>query len=98
MSEVHETPREAARDIIFRDFDVENDIARAQWGESFDVKNTLNDWAVYVGIYLARACIMENRGKPKEQRKALVKAGNLVVTAIKHLDAGTLADRHYENN
>jgi len=67
------------------------------WGDSFDDRNTLNDWCAYLMIYAARAAGMENVGKVAEQRLALLKVASLAVAAIETLDRnGKFAARHYD--
>lgn len=72
----------------------EREYALKKWGEEFDDKNTLNDWAVYINIYLSKALAM---GASKEDvEKNLTKALGLVVSALIRVKEDTLAPRHYD--
>ena len=68
--------------------------AREQWGTTFDKKNTLNDWAAYVNIYLGKATSMG--ASAEEVKKQLRKAAGLVLSALYHAENGILAPRHYD--
>jgi hypothetical protein len=68
--------------------------AREQWGVDFDSKNTLNDWVVYVNIYLAKATAMG--ASEEEVKKGLRKAAGLVFSALYHAENGGFAPRHYD--
>ncbi len=69
--------------------------ARQQWGVAFDDKNTLNDYAAYINIYLGKATAM---GIPTDEvKRNLYKAAGLVVTALERLETnGRFAPRHYD--
>lgn len=72
--------------------------AEQKWGDTFDELNTLNDWAAYVTIYLARAVAIENRDNPEIQYNALLKAAGLALTAAARTrrDDVPRALRHYD--
>jgi hypothetical protein len=67
-----------------------------KWGTAFDDKNTINDWAAYIGIYLATATTMH---APKaKQREGLLKVASLAVAALQAFDRnGGFPPRHYDN-
>ena len=68
--------------------------AQAQWGTSFDEKNTLNDWAAYINIYLGHATGM---GASKEEVvRGLRKAAGLTLAALLYAENDALAPRHYD--
>jgi hypothetical protein len=68
--------------------------ARQQWGTSFDLKNTLNDWAAYINIYLSKATAM---GASKEEvNSGLRKAAGIAISALYHAENGLLVPRHYD--
>jgi hypothetical protein len=79
---------------IFNDVEAELDYAHKKWGTEFDSKNNLNDWAAYTNIYLSRA--LEMRADKATQRKNLIKAIGLLVSAVEWLDSGNIAPRHYD--
>ncbi len=69
--------------------------ARKQWGTVFDDKNTLNDWATYINIYLAKATSMG--ATQEEVIKNLRKAAGLVVSVLERAVNGQrIAPRHYD--
>ncbi len=72
--------------------------AEKKWGVAFDERNTLNDWATYVNIYLSRATAIENRTKLDVQYNALMKAAGLALTAAARTrrDDVPRAMRHYD--
>jgi hypothetical protein len=79
---------------ILEQIALESERARKQWGTTFDDKNTLNDWAVYVNIYLGKATAM---GATKEEVvKNLIKAAGLLVSALDRAVNDKFAPRHYE--
>lgn len=69
--------------------------AREMWGAAFDEKNTLNDWAAYVNIYLGKATSMG--ATPEEVKRGLRKAAGLVLSALCQAENGGFAPRHYDN-
>lgn len=83
------------RDAVYNSVNAELDYAEAKWGTAFDDKNTLNDWATYANIYLAKATDMHARADQVEQ--GLIKAIGLLTNALIRFRDGTLAPRHYDN-
>lgn len=82
---------------IFDQIVTERQYQDQKWGTSFDDKNTLNDWAAYINVYLSRALSMENVKKPDAQRVALVKVAALALAALETFDRnGGFAPRHYD--
>jgi hypothetical protein len=69
--------------------------ARQQWGTAFDEKNTLNDWAAYINIYLGQATTMEV--SDEDVRTNLRKAAGLALSALYHAENNSLAPRHYDS-
>ena len=68
--------------------------ARVQWGIDFDMKNTLNDWTTYIGIYTGQAAKM---GASKDEVVTnLRKAAGLALLALFHAENDILAPRHYD--
>lgn len=84
------------RTEVWQVVDAEMDRAEIQWGTGFDDKNTLNDWATYANIYIARATEMGNKGDKVAQQKALHKAIGLLTNAVIRIQDGTIAPRHYD--
>lgn len=77
---------------IYEQIDKERAYAFEKWGDEFDSKNNLNDWAAYITVYLGQALKM---GISKdEQRKQLIKAAGLVINTIDWLDK--MPKRHYD--
>lgn len=64
------------------------------WGTDFDSKNTLNDWAAYINIYLGQALKMG--ATTDEVRKNLRKAAGLALSALRWAEGGGVAPRHYD--
>lgn len=65
------------------------------WGTAFDDRNTINDWAAYIGQYNGQAIDMLN--SPVEQRIALVKVAALAVAALEAFDRNDgFPPRHYD--
>lgn len=85
-----------SREKIFEELDSENEYALQKWGgHDFDDKNTLNDWAAYVGEYVGKATTFT--ADKETQRTNLIKAANLLVGAIEAMDRnGGFPNRHYE--
>ena len=71
--------------------------AEKAWGTDFDDHNTLNDWATYVGIYVARATSIENKNNQALQYDALIKAAGLALTAAARVRQGAVDPRHYDD-
>jgi hypothetical protein len=68
--------------------------ARKQWGTEFDLKNTLNDWIVYINHYLSKSSVM---GTQQEDTVTnLRKATGLALSALYHAENDLLAPRHYD--
>jgi hypothetical protein len=85
------------RITLFDQIATERQYQDQRWGTEFDDKNTLNDWAAYINVYLTRALCMENVGKPENQRIAMVKVAALSVAALEAFDRnGKFAPRHYD--
>jgi hypothetical protein len=67
-----------------------------KWGTEFDDKNTLNDWAAYIGRYTGNAISIDS--PPKTQRKQLLKVATIAVAAVQAFDRnGGFPSRHYED-
>ena len=82
---------------VFTDILAERGYEETQWSQAFDDKNTVNDWAGYVNIYMARAAAYGNRSNTYAQRSGFLKACCLLVSAIFTCDLNAgFAPRHYE--
>ncbi len=67
-----------------------------KWEVEFDDCNTLNDWVTYITFYTGQAARMDV--PPEDQRKNMLKAATLAVTAVESFDRnGQFAPRHYED-
>jgi hypothetical protein len=81
---------------LFKEIELERAYQDNKWGDEFDKKNTINDWASYINIYLGRACEM---GRPKnQQRENLIKVAALAIAALERFDENLgFAPRHYDD-
>ncbi len=68
------------------------------WSYEFDDKNTINDWAAYIQIYLGRAVQTSNEMPDSEFRKNMVKVATLAAAAVEAVDRGATPARHYDND
>ena len=83
---------------IIADMIEERGYEETMWTQEFDDQNTLNDWTQYVNTYMARAAQYGNRNNVQAQRKGLLKALTLLVSAIHTCDLNNgFAPRHYED-
>jgi hypothetical protein len=83
------TIQETANDIA-----LEVERAEQQWGTSFDLNNTLNDWAAFSNIYMGDAAKM---GASKESIvKNVRKAAGILLSALRYAEADMLCPRHYD--
>lgn len=64
----------------------ERDYQQTKFGDAFDDKNTVNDWAAWINNYLSRATAMNAGANFVAQREALVKAAALAVAAVEAMD------------
>ena len=89
-------------DQIIADIETERCYALKYWDQEFDSKNTINDWAAYINVYLARAIKMRKDGEPVEQqrsrqRSGLIKVANLAIAALEAFDENDgFQERHYD--
>jgi hypothetical protein len=82
---------------VLKDIRNERDYQDTQWGQEFDDKNTLNDWATYIIIYLGNATSMGT--DPAEQRRQLIKVATLSVAALESFDRNNgFPPRHYDGD
>lgn len=80
------------RDNIFDSINAERNYQDSKWGNSFDSKNTPNDWVAYISKYLGQSVTM-----PFNEdvfRTQLLKVATLAVAA---LEQDKYAPRHYDN-
>jgi len=81
---------------VLEEIRAEREYQDEQWGTEFDDKNTLNDWAMYVNVYMAQAAAMTC--PPEQQQKNMLKAATLLVAVVETFDRnGGFAPRHYED-
>ena len=83
-------------EAVFSQIRAERTYQDKKWGTEFDDKNTVNDWAAYANLYLAKAT---NMGASfDEQRSGILKAATLLVAALERFDAnaGMFQPRHYD--
>jgi len=80
---------------IFGEMLAEQVTAERRWTLDFDDKNTLNDWVIYITQYASSAAKFGNT--KEETRDQLIKAGGLVITALKALERNDgFPKRHYD--
>ena len=84
-----------SRQEIYNQIDKERKIQDDRWGEDFDLKNSYNDWATYINMYIS------NGGKMNadffDQRKAFLKVASLCVAVLEQMNKhGELIPRHYD--
>ena len=85
------------RDNIFEEINTERKYQDSRWGNTFDNKNTVNDWVTYIGIYAGHAADMDNVNDPVKQREFMVKTAALAVAALEAFDRNNgFAARHYD--
>jgi len=83
------------RQKIIDEIDKELDYANGKWGTEFDDKNTINDWAAYIQIYVGQAVRMGS--SKEEQKKQLTKAAGLAISALEAFERnGGFPPRHYD--
>ena len=85
-----------ARQKVLEDINKEFEYAEGKWDNSFDDKNTANDWVAYVASYAGRGLTYPWNGAAF--RKAMIKAAVLAISAIETYDRnnGNMAKRHYD--
>lgn len=82
---------------ILEEIAIERGHQDLKWGTEFDDKNTINDWATYINVYLTRATNMDLVGGGPAQYRALLKVAALAVAALETYErTGGFAPRHYE--
>jgi len=80
---------------IFGEMLAEQVTAERRWTLDFDDKNTLNDWVIYITQYASSAAKFGNT--KEETRDQLIKAGGLVIAALKALERNDgFPKRHYD--
>ncbi len=81
---------------ILEEIKKEREYQDGKWGNTFDDKNTINDWGTYINIYLAKATDMA--ATKEDQRKNLLKVATLAVAALQTFDrnGNNFAQRHYD--
>lgn len=83
------------RHTIFTEIDQERNYQEGKWGSGFDSKNTVNDWAAYINVYLSNATKMGVL--QADQRTAILKVAALAVAALETYDCNDgFALRHYD--
>ncbi len=95
---------------IVDDIENERGYSAQFWDKDFDSLNTINDWAAYINIYLARGTKQSPQLETADsmhsrQRVALVKAASLCISALEAFDNngaddgdGFFEPRHYDGN
>ena len=81
-------------DDILNDIKTEREYQQDKWGDEFDSKNTANDWASYIIIYVGQAITMP--WNKKTFRTQLLKVATLCVAAIEWCDKDSIPPRHYD--
>lgn len=79
------------RSDILDSIGAEREYQNEKWGNSFDSKNTPNDWVAYISKYLGQSVTMPfDDGRFREQ---ILKVASLAVAA---LEQDSYAPRHYD--
>jgi hypothetical protein len=79
------------RTQVFNLIDQERTYQNQKWGETFDNKNTPNDWVAYIAVYLGKAVTLPwNR---ETFRTAILKVASLAVAILERED---YSPRHYD--
>jgi len=73
---------------------LEMERAETQWGHEFDNRNSLNDWAACMVIYLGKA--LEMGATPETVMKNLHKAAGITLATIVQYESAGIAARHYD--
>lgn len=82
-------------DAILAEIKAEREYQEGRWGAQFDDKNTVSDWAAYIGNYTGRATSMS--ASKVEQRLNLMKAAAIAVAAVESFDRNNgFAARHFD--
>lgn len=97
---------------IIDDIEAERGYSAQYWDKDFDALNTINDWTAYINIYLARGTWLGGKLNVvhetatqihTRQRKALVQAASLCISALEAFDnngaeddLGFFEPRHYD--
>ena len=90
---MHKLKKETAR--IFNEINEEMDKAQKKWGgDSFDDKNTQNDWIAYITRYAGNALQLDSNSPVF--RESMIKVAGLAIRAVEQFDKGKIADRHYD--
>ena len=79
------------RSEIFEAINSEREYQNQRWGNSFDEKNTPNDWVAYIAKYLGQSVTMPYSDPTFRQQ--MLKVASLAVAA---LEQETYAPRHYD--
>ncbi len=88
------------RTDILNEIDLERERQDSMWGDTFDKKNTPNDWVAYITHYVADGAYDGRLNKYNVElfRTNLLKAATICVAAIETIDKyGECAPRHYDN-
>ena len=77
--------------------------SREKYGDSFDQKNTMNDWVAYISQYAGKACTYFSDADVKTRadarakfRTMMLKVANLALCAMLAEEQGWLVERHYD--
>lgn len=65
----------------------------AKAGAGFSAANTLNDWCAFITLHTGRAV---DHNSAEAQADALLKVAAFALGAAAHVQAGEIAERHYE--
>lgn len=84
------------REAILAAIETERTRQNTLWGNSFDEKNTPNDWVAYISRYVNEGAYdgREQKFSDERFREFLMKAATLCVAA---LEQEKFAPRHYDN-
>lgn len=88
------TTESGSIDKFFEEVNAEEAKQIAKWGNTFDDKNTVNDWTAYVCHYAGKASFATTR---EEWHENMIKAATLIKSALRaEARNNGLPPRHYD--
>lgn len=76
----------------------EFDYARERFGSTFDEFNTINDYIAYATGYMGDAAKINVQNDPAAQRRLMIKAANLLLTAAHDIRVDAINPRFYDED
>jgi hypothetical protein len=81
---------------VLEEIFTERQYQETKWGDSFDSKNTANDWVAYIVKYAGQSVTLP--WNSDQFRTQLLKVAAICVAAVERIDRnnGVLPKRHYD--